>query len=441
MNKRTRISGIAIAAAISLISLQANAQNGSNSPYSRYGFGTINDRAQGFNKGMAGVAQGFRDATAVNFQNPASYSAVDSLTLLFDIGVSLQNANFKQGSLKTNAKNTSVDYITAQFRAWRNVGMSFGLLPLTSIGYSFKNKQTLPDMDGSGEKTESTSYSGDGGLREVYLGAGWNIVKDFSIGANVGFVWGDYSHTIQAAFNDNNVNQFRRVYSADISTYKIDFGAQYSKLLSKKDLMTVGASYTLGHKINSDAKFINQTANYSGSVSSGDTTKVKNAFEMPHSVAAGVAWNHNNKWKVGLDYSIELWKNAKFPQLTSKGGENKYVSTTGAFDNSQHVSLGGEYVHNSLGIKYRDHIRYRAGVSYGTTYAKANGQSGAKDLLVTLGGGLPIANIINNRSTLNFSAQWENIKPKGPGAITENYLRLCIGITFNEKWFQKWKAE
>ena len=142
MNKRTRISGIAIAAAISLISLQANAQNGSNSPYSRYGFGTINDRAQGFNKGMAGVAQGFRDATAVNFQNPASYSAVDSLTLLFDIGVSLQNANFKQGSLKTNAKNTSVDYITAQFRAWRNVGMSFGLLPLTSIGYSFKNKQT-----------------------------------------------------------------------------------------------------------------------------------------------------------------------------------------------------------------------------------------------------------------------------------------------------------
>ncbi len=170
--------------------------------------------------------------------------------------------------------------------------------------------------------------------------------------------------------------------------------------------MTVGASYTLGHKINSDAKFINQTANYSGSVSSGDTTKVKNAFEMPHSVAAGVAWNHNNKWKVGLDYSIELWKNAKFPQLTSKGGENKYVSTTGAFDNSQHVSLGGEYVHNSLCIKYRDHIRYRAGVSYGTTYAKANGQSGAKDLLVTLGVGLPIANIINNRSTLNFSAQW-----------------------------------
>ena len=442
MNNRTKIlSGIAVAAAMSLLPMQANAQNGTNSPYSRYGFGTINDRAQGFNKGMAGVAQGFRDATAVNFQNPASYSAVDSLTLLFDIGVSLQNANFKQGSLKKNAKNTAVDYVSAQFRAWRNVGMSFGLLPLTSIGYSFKNKQTLADIDGSGEKTETTSYSGDGGLREVYLGAGWNVFKDFSIGANVGFVWGDYSHTIQAAFSDNNVNQFRRVYSADISTYKIDFGAQYSRLVSKKDLVTLGASYTLGHQINSTAMFMNQIANYSGSVSTGDTVKVRNAFDMPHAIAAGVAWNHNNKWKVGLDYSIELWKNAKFPQLTSNNGENKYVSSTGAFDNRPRVSLGGEYIHNSLGIKYRDHIRYRAGVSYGTAYAKANGQDGAKDLLVTVGVGLPIANIINNRSTLNLSAQWENIKPKGPGAITENYLRLCVGITFNEKWFQKWKAE
>lgn len=42
------------------------AQNGTNSPYSRYGFGVMNDRSQGFNKGMAGVAQGFRDPTIVN---------------------------------------------------------------------------------------------------------------------------------------------------------------------------------------------------------------------------------------------------------------------------------------------------------------------------------------------------------------------------------------
>lgn len=28
-----------------------------------------------------------------------------------------------------------------------------------------------------------------------------------------------------------------------------------------------------------------------------------------------------------------------------------------------------------------------------------------------------------------------------PGMITENYLRFSIGLSFNERWFMKWKAE
>lgn len=442
MNKVYKIfMQTALAAAIIITAAPASAQNGTNSPYSRYGFGTLNDLSQGFNKAMAGTAQGFRDAMAINYQNPASYSAVDSLTLLFDIGLSLQNANFKQGDLKKNAQNTSVDYVAAQFRAFRGVGMSVGLLPLSSVGYSFSNKQTLADIDGSGEKVETTAYDGDGGLHEVYLGAGWQMFKNFSIGANVGYVWGDYTHTIHAKFDDNNVNQLRRVYTADISTYKVDFGAQYSKTLSKKDLLTVGASYSLGHAINSKAKYMNQLANYSGSVSSGDTVRVKDAFELPHAFAAGVAWNHNRRLKVGIDYSLQLWKDAKFPTLEDEDGTQTYKSRTGSFDNRQRVSLGGEFINNPMSIKYRDHIRYRAGVAYGTDYIKTGSGKSSKDLLVTLGVGLPIANRINNRSTLNVTAQWENIKPHGSGSVTENYLRLCIGITFNEKWFQKWKVE
>lgn len=89
-----------VAIAIALATTHAMAQNGSNSPYSRYGFGTLNDRAQGFNKAMAGTALGFHDPAEINFQNPASYSAIDSLAMIFDIGVTFQNANFKQGDLK-----------------------------------------------------------------------------------------------------------------------------------------------------------------------------------------------------------------------------------------------------------------------------------------------------------------------------------------------------
>ena len=52
--------------------------NGSNSPYSRYGVGTLNDGGGGFNKGMAGLSIGMRNGRDLNTANPAAYSAIDS---------------------------------------------------------------------------------------------------------------------------------------------------------------------------------------------------------------------------------------------------------------------------------------------------------------------------------------------------------------------------
>ena len=71
--------------------LYASAQtNGSNSPYSRFGLGNLADRSQGFNKGMGGVALGFREGSCLNLQNPASYSAIDSLSFILDVGIRVE---------------------------------------------------------------------------------------------------------------------------------------------------------------------------------------------------------------------------------------------------------------------------------------------------------------------------------------------------------------
>lgn len=81
---------------LAMATLYAPAQtNGSNSPYSRFGLGSLKDQSQGFNKAMSGVALGFRDGNRINMQNPASYSAIDSLSFIFDVGLTLQNVNFK----------------------------------------------------------------------------------------------------------------------------------------------------------------------------------------------------------------------------------------------------------------------------------------------------------------------------------------------------------
>ena len=92
----------------------AIAQNNTNSPYTRYGFGQLSDQNFGNSKAMGGVAYALRDPYHVNAMNPASYSAVDSLTFIFDGGLTLQNSNFSNGETKINAKNSSFDYIAMQ---------------------------------------------------------------------------------------------------------------------------------------------------------------------------------------------------------------------------------------------------------------------------------------------------------------------------------------
>lgn len=430
-----------MAALVAVFLCPAMAQNGVNSPYSRYGFGLLSDNSSGFNKGMGGAGLGTREGTVINFRNPASYSAVDSLSFLFDVGMSLQNANFSENGHKANAHNAGVDYLNVAFRAWQSVGMAIGFMPYSNIGYEFSGSETLADNDGYGEKTATTSYSGDGGLHQLYLGIGWEPVKHLSVGMNASYLWGNYSHIAKVAFSENSIQPLRRNYSANISTYKLDFGLQYGRRIGKKDALTLGLTYGLGHSIDNKAQFINQILSSSGNVASADTINTSSAFELPHSFGIGATWNHDNRWTVALDYSLEMWSKVKFPQLVDDNNDLRYDCVKGLFDDRHKVALGAEYLPNVMGIHYKDHIRYRAGVSYSTSYTKVNGQSGADDFCVSLGVGLPISNMHNNRSVLNVSAQWEHVKPRTAGLITENYLRLCIGLSFNERWFMKWKVE
>ena len=84
-------------------------------------------------------------------------------------------------------------------------------------------------------------------------------------------------------------------------------------------------------------------------------------------------------------------------------------------------------------------VHYRLGASYATNYLKISGQDGPKEYGVSAGFGIPIMNGYNNRSLLNISAQW--VRQDSKTFVTENSFRINIGLTFNERWFAKWKME
>lgn len=439
----TKKSYILAAALMAAAAMPAAAQtNGSNSPYSRYGFGLLSDGANAFNKGMAGTGYGMRNGGQLNTKNPASYAAIDSLTFLFDFGLSLQNANIAQGSVKTNAKNTSIDYISAGFRMAKGLGMSVGLLPYSTIGYSTSYTSTLSTA--TGDVTQTNSFSGDGGLHEAYGGLGWAPFKGFSLGANAGYLWGSLEHSTLMTFDDSNINSTRQAYYTDIRTYKVDFGLQYELQLNKKNSLTLGLTYGLGHKIGSKAYFYNQkVSGSSGSVTAGDTLTCNGAYELPHTFGAGLVWSHGNSLRVGADYTFQKWADVRYPSLvnTDNYGTQAYMTTKGQLTDMHQVSLGAEYVPNPNGLRWRQRVRYTAGVSYSTPYITTDAGKGPKHYLASLGVSLPIINMYNNRTRLNIAAQYEHVKPAAPGMIKENYLRLSIGLTFDERWFMKWKAE
>ena len=98
-------------ALMALTTIGASAQSGTNSPYSQFGLGDLANQTVGQNKGMGGVGYGFRKGNEVNPMNPASYSSVDSLTFIFDAGLSLQTTQMREGQEKLNAKSGGFDYV------------------------------------------------------------------------------------------------------------------------------------------------------------------------------------------------------------------------------------------------------------------------------------------------------------------------------------------
>lgn len=406
------------------------AQNNTNSPYTRYGYGQLADQSFGNSKAMGGIAFGLRNGSQINATNPASYTAIDSLTFLFDGGLTLQNTNFSDGKIKMNSKNSSFDYIAMQFRLSRKLAMSAGFLPFSNVGYNFGTTSDVKDPNSTTPvATQRSDSYGDGGLHQVYAGAGYAIAKNFSVGANISYLFGTINRSLNVGFGDNSgIIPYNQVDELSIRNYKLDLGAQYTFNLDKKRSLTLGVVFSPGHDLKADAKRISRDTQI-------DTLNYKSGFDLPTSFGAGVTYVYDNRLTVGLDYSLQKWSKANF------FGEKVLC------DRSK-ISIGAEFVPNPLKRSYLGRIKYRVGAYYSDPYVKvADGtddagnsifNKGAREYGISGGFGLPV---FKSKSILSISGQFTKVEARTPNMISEKYLKLSIGLTFNEAWFMKWKVE
>ncbi|KAA6314637.1 hypothetical protein EZS27_034779, partial [termite gut metagenome] len=148
---------------------------------------------------------------------------------------------------------------------------------------------------------------------------------------------------------------------------------------------------------------------------------IKADFGIPLSWGLGLTYIYDTRLSVGLDYNLQKWSKVS------------YMGDANALYDYSKIALGIEYLPGYTGKSYFSYIRYRAGVYYSTPYYKIDNVS-AKEYGITGGITLPLP---RTRSILNISAQYIKVEGQNATMLDENYLRLNIGLTFNERWFFK----
>ncbi|MBO7724174.1 MAG: hypothetical protein J6S20_01785 [Paludibacteraceae bacterium] len=386
------------------------AQNNTNSPYTRYGYGRLDQPVFGRAQAMGGLSYAMRSNAQINPANPASYSAVDTMTFMFDIGASASLSNFSMKKDRHVAGTANLDYLAAQFSATKWLGFSFGLIPFSSVGYDYETKSSV-----NGDSITSI-YKGTGGITQLYLGVSFLIWKRFALGANAYYSFGEINHSRNLTFGNSSYTPTQYSAAMNVNSFSMRFGFQYTETFLKKHTLTAGFVYD--YKANLNGKFENTLIDTDTILTSFNDKKM----EMPAFYGAGLSYQYDKRLTVGVDYSFREFAKAR------------YYGKTDSLKNSHRITLGAEYMNDPFSSKYIDRICWRAGGYLTNSYI---GQK-TLDYGVAIGVGFPLR---ASRTTLNVTLEYNKIGKNTVASIREDYFKFSFNATINETWFFKSKIK
>jgi hypothetical protein len=409
-----------------------------NSPYSRYGYGILKDQAVGPSKAMGGIGYGLRHGQSANPMNPASYSHVDSLTFLFDMGLTATYGKLSDGVNSRSDFNGGLDYITILIPLARGLGLSAGVLPYSSVGYKFGSTETTDNL------SYIKSFAGSGGLSQIYLGTGYKLGRTgLSLGANASYLFGTLEHTRSLpSIGSSNSYTSTENSRLRLKTFKFDMGLQYELALSKKDKLTIGAVYS--PKINSKADYenIHYELNSSGAAVSADTITYNGVDAgIPETYGVGFSLNRDNKLIVGADVTYQKWNDVKYSEYMGDG-----LSQSDRFNDRWKYALGVEYMIDPYDRSFFKRVKFRGGINYSNSYMNVinsdNNIKGYNEYGATLGFGLPVRDDLGRRfSYININFEYKKVKPKVSNMIDEQYFGVSVNVNINEFWFFRKKID
>lgn len=418
--KRIQLFLITIIAAFSGIS----AQN-VTTPYSMYGYGILSDRATSMQRQMGSIGYAMQSGRQINVMNPASYAAIDSLTFLFDMGADLSILKQKEGSSAERTTGGGLDYITMQFPITKFLGASIGLVPLSSVGYSFGKDIAYGAMQNQG----------DGGINQAYIGLAGKYAG-FSLGFNFAYSFGNIRNDFFT--NPHTSGQALVEHMMQVRDWDVQLGAQYTYKINRADRATVGVAFAPRKSLHGHTWVTTQETTQESIPDTVAYSNLKGKYETPMSLGVGLSYEHTraSHWMVEADLTYQEWSKAKFSSLYEIGKPENVVFQGMNFNNRVRFAAGGEYVPKVRG-NYFQRMSYRAGFYVGKDYLNIQGNR-LREYGVTAGLGF---NTPEGRTMINLGFEWKHRAASPQSLITENMFNITLGINVNELWFWQRKIK
>jgi hypothetical protein len=354
----------------------------------------------------------------LNSLNPASYSALDSLSFYFNFQA---RGTFNRFSTSTDAQtqfDSNFDSFSMGFRVMPFWGASVGLYPFSSVGYEISEYK---DILGS-EQVYPVSYSGEGGLSKVVLGNAFHLGKGLSVGLNLSFIWGSmdvleassYSSLGGETITDEKQWYFNNVF--------MEYGARYQRPFNKGTLF---AGVVYSPKSNVYATF-NQNIESSTGESFYDEDESADDVFIPQKMGLGLGWETHNGWTFSGDYRSDQWSSV-----------DNSTTLKGELVDNQSYKAGFSFVPQSNKHRFFNGLTYRAGLFYSDGYLKIKNKR-IDERGVTLGLTFPIRGMNN---ALNIAWEYKIAGTQSNGLVKENYQTIKIGLSMIDTWFTKPKFD
>lgn len=408
--------------------LTISAQNGTVSPYSAFGIGDLRQGRTIENQAMGGIGL-YTDSIHIHLNNPAALGKLGLAT--YTGALSRREYRMETNEDLQRTSVTSFDYLSIAFPLIaQRAGIAFGAKPFSSVGYQLEDVQ-----ENAAGAQVLNEYSGEGGINEVFLSAGFQIMPKMHVGATMSFYFGQLENR-RVQVTDGIAYGTLDYRQSDVSGFDFNYALTYTPNLGPKHtLFTSLRAHTQTNLVSKNQRRIGTFVPLSGNEIEVfdvdlDRDNLRNTeIKIPTTYSIGLGIGQEQRWLIGGEYS--------FQQFSDFG--NEFLDGDNiAYEDASSYALGGYWIPDYTDIdSYFNRVVYRAGVRLDNTGFIVN-EKDISNFGITFGMGFPLGFEYSN---LNLGLEIGRRGTTMNNLVRESYFKVSIGLSLNasgpNRWFQK----